>query len=175
MGQIILPVSSYDSSLDLSEMFPPLHFLPFLTLSHSSHILLLFNTSRTLRLSSSKPLKMWISVYSLCSDSIPLFYTATTCFIPNEVEHHTDRSARLDTKRQKWRKEEERCGEGNGREMRKKGRRKGGVRWNKRNSEEAKQIEGLTEILHSFANFPPDQLLQQYTSEMTDLDNMMIL
>lgn len=37
LGQVILPLSSYDSSLDLSEMFPPLHFLPSLTLVNNFH------------------------------------------------------------------------------------------------------------------------------------------
>lgn len=65
-GQIILPLSSYDSSLDFSEMLPPSHFLPFPTLSKLSAM-----SSRSSSVPPHafphrpplflQPLKMWIT------------------------------------------------------------------------------------------------------------------
>lgn len=37
--QVILPQSTYDSSLDLSDMFPPLYFLSFITCSQSASLI----------------------------------------------------------------------------------------------------------------------------------------
>lgn len=101
VGQVILPPSSYDSSLDRSEMFPPLHFLPLLSLTLLAFLIppppsLHPTPPPALPLSLSKPFEMRITsraqfTFSLCSDSIPLFYSATVCFTPNEVEQHTDR------------------------------------------------------------------------------------
>lgn len=84
-----------DSSLDLSQMFPPLHFSPLFSVFHP---LLLFLIP--LHLSPSLP-PLFIqtpkdvncimsSVYSLCSDSSPLFCIATMCLTPHEVQQHTD-------------------------------------------------------------------------------------
>lgn len=39
IGQVILPQSTYDSSLDLSDMFPPLYFLSFITCSQSASLI----------------------------------------------------------------------------------------------------------------------------------------
>lgn len=117
-GQVILPLSSYDSSLIFSEMFPPLHFLPFLTLSQLSIISFCFSSfhpvpPQTSPLAYCNPWRCELHhelnlqpLFGLHPSLFFFFYTATMCLqLMRWKNILTDRSARWETKRQKKREE----------------------------------------------------------------------
>lgn len=105
-GQVMLPLSSYDSSLDLTETFP--------ISPHLSQFLfsLCFSSFHPVPLQHI-PLQMWITswaqftVFALTT-SLLSFHAATMRFTPNEVEQHTDRqiSQIRDQRQKKWRRKE---------------------------------------------------------------------